>query len=246
MRTRLLITVAATALAFVFTSQAQSANLALPAAPPVVYLPPPPVWAGWYVGGNIGVGWTDSNNVDGDFSGIGRPFNTSFSTSNDAGVVGGVHGGYNWQFAPQWVAGVEGDFDLTSMRSTASASNFNTSINASAHVNWLSSVRGRVGYLWYPGLMVYGTAGFAFADIDYQANISAPGIVGGVSRTTTKDGFVAGAGVEYMWSREWLVRAEYLFYDFNGSTRSFAAVPASIHWDNLGISVVRLGASYKF
>ena len=134
----------------------------------------------------------------------------------------------------------------TSMRASATAASFNTSITASADVNWLASVRGRVGYLWTPGLLLYGTAGAAWADIDYQANLQSPGFIAGVNHTTTKDGFVVGAGAEYMWSRQWLVRAEYLFYDFSGSTRSFALVPATLHWDNLGISVVRLGASYKF
>jgi outer membrane immunogenic protein len=246
MYTRLLVTVASTALAITFATKANSADVrpmpVIQKAPPV-YLPPPPQWNGWYVGGHVGVGWFDQD-ISGDFVQFGR---SSFSTSTDAGVVGGVHGGYNWQFAPQWLVGIEGDFDFTSMRASA-AGNFGTNrfITASTHVDWLSSVRGRVGYLWTPGLLIYGTAGFAMADVDYQAHVETPGLIAGVSRTTTKDGFVAGAGVEYMWSREWLVRAEYLFYDFGSSTRSFAVVPASVHWDNLNISTVRLGASYKF
>lgn len=242
MYTRLLVTVATAALATVFVTQAHAADLR---APPVVYLPPPPTWQGWYVGGNVGVGWFDPD-VSVNFAPFGVPLNAGFNTSTEAGIVGGVHGGYNWQFAPQWVAGVEGDIDFTSMRASATAASFNTSITASADVNWLASVRGRVGYLWTPGLLLYGTAGAAWADIDYQANLQSPGFIAGVNHTTTKDGFVVGAGAEYMWSRQWLVRAEYLFYDFSGSTRSFALVPATLHWDNLGISVVRLGASYKF
>jgi hypothetical protein len=27
------------------------------------------------------------------------------------GAVGGIQGGYNWQFAPAWVTGIEGDID---------------------------------------------------------------------------------------------------------------------------------------
>jgi outer membrane immunogenic protein len=62
--------------------------------------------------------------------------NIRLSTSTDAGVVGGVHGGYNWQFAPQWLVGIEGDFDFTSMRPTASGQfGNNRFINASTHVD---------------------------------------------------------------------------------------------------------------
>jgi outer membrane immunogenic protein len=239
--TRLLMTACAAAmLPLALLPSARAADALPPVArAPVVYLPPPPMWNGGYVGGNLGVGLFDPR-ISAEFA----PFGTAgISTSNEAGVVGGVHGGYNWQVAPQWVVGVEGDFDLTSLRASASGSRF---ISASTNVNWLSSVRGRVGYLWTPGLMLYGTAGFAFADIDYQANLQGLGFIAGVNRSTTKDGFVVGAGAEYMWSREWLLRTEYLFYDFGSSTRSFALVPATVHWDNLGVSVLRLGASYKF
>jgi opacity protein-like surface antigen len=62
-----------------------------------------------------------------------------------------------------------------------------------------------------------------------------------------KTGFVIGAGAEYMWSRNLLLRAEYLFYDFNDASRSAGvSLPAVFHWDQISISVVRLGASYKF
>ena len=176
MYTRLLVTVATVALAAAFATQAHAADLR---APPVVYLPPPPTWQGWYVGGNVGVGWFDPD-VSVNFAPFGVPLNAGFNTSTEAEVVGGVHGGYNWQFAPQWVAGVEGDIDFTSMRASATAASFNTSITASADVNWLASVRGRVGYLWTPGLLLYGTAGAAWADIDYQANLQSPGFIAGV------------------------------------------------------------------
>ena len=246
MYTRLFITVATAALAVASITQSHAADLRpVVQAPPPVYLPPPVTWQGWYVGGNIGVGWFNPS-VSAEFSPFGVPLTAGFNTSNEAGIVGGVHGGYNWHFAPQWVAGVEGDFDLTSLRASATASNLNTSISASADVNWLSSVRGRVGYLWTPAFMLYGTAGFAFADVSYNANIQSPGFIAGANRTTTKDGFVVGVGGEYLWSHQWTLRAEYLFYDFSGSTRTFAVVPATVHWDNLGISVLRLGASYKF
>jgi outer membrane immunogenic protein len=188
-------------------------------------------------------------------------------------VIGGVQGGYNWQLNPQWLIGIEGDFDLTSLRASGSAANAflqdtggplsttSSSVSASADINWMASLRGRVGYLYWPGLMFYGTAGVAWADVEYRAAASTTvtnstaivgatvplTVAGAASFDAVKSGFVVGAGAEYMWSRQWLLRAEYLFYDFNATTRSFGSViPATFHWDSLNVSVVRLGASYKF
>lgn len=66
-----------------------------------VYKAPPPVaaiynWTGFYVGGNIGWGWS---NGDGDILINGIP--GTVSGSGD-GFLGGVQAGYNWQNGP-WV-----------------------------------------------------------------------------------------------------------------------------------------------
>jgi outer membrane immunogenic protein len=60
----------------------------------------------------------------------------------DNGLVGGVQLGYNWQ-AKQIVYGVEGDVSLSSAGS----------------IDWLASVRGRLGFLMQPRVLIYGTAG---------------------------------------------------------------------------------------
>src|SRR5690349_19318042 len=60
--------------------------------------------------------------------------------NGDNGFVGGVQLGYNWQ-AQRIVYGVEGDFSLSGAHS----------------IDWLASLRGRVGYLIQPRILVYGT-----------------------------------------------------------------------------------------
>jgi outer membrane immunogenic protein len=273
--TRLIVAISTIALAQVATKGD------LKAAP--IYLPPPVTWTGYYVGGNLGIGWFDPSFAAG-FTQLGIPPDTGlpptllpgsagFSSGTNVGVVGGVHGGYNWQLNPQWVVGIEGDFDLTSLRASGSASNVFTqdtggpvsttssSVSASADINWIASLRARGGYLWWPNLLLYGTAGVAWADVDYRADFSTTvsnstavvgatvplTVAGAASFDAVKSGFVVGAGAEYMWSRQWLLRAEFLFYDFNATTHTFGSViPATFHWDSFNVSVVRLGASYKF
>src|SRR5262249_1941732 len=86
---------------------------------------PPPVvpvftWTGFYFGGNIG-GVDEHASGTSDFIDTGfpptsrffsNPQNQSFSNTR---VIGGVQGGYNWQFSPQWVAGFEADWDFTNV-----------------------------------------------------------------------------------------------------------------------------------
>src|SRR5262245_4929495 len=117
------------------------------------------------------------------------------------GVVGGVQLGYNWQ-AQQIVYGVEGDISLSGAHS----------------VDWLASLRGRLGYLIQPKILVYGTAGL--------------GLVNGGGGTDT--GFVYGLGVEGKLTRTMSARLEYLAYDTDN---------AHSHSDTVG--VIRAGLNIK-
>src|SRR5688572_6459369 len=104
MRTFAITLLATSALALVSVQGAAAADLRRPM--PVKAAPPVPViynWTGFYIGGNVGWGWTDG---DGDITIAGVP--GTFSGSGD-GFIGGVQAGYNWQNGP-WVAGIELDF----------------------------------------------------------------------------------------------------------------------------------------
>jgi outer membrane immunogenic protein len=108
-------------------------------APPPVYLPPAPVftWTGIYVGGQIGYAWGGgSDNFTGydPFSGLGIA--TSIGGTPN-GVIGGANVGYNLQIN-QWVVGLEGSVDGTSLSTSTNASLpilgglFNVNANTSA------------------------------------------------------------------------------------------------------------------
>ncbi|HEV2187786.1 MAG TPA: hypothetical protein VGR70_11300, partial [Stellaceae bacterium] len=80
-------------------------------------------WQGFYVGLNVGAGWSDPSitltptgcfNTPGGcgLTAGGGPGSFSFSRSTSAsGPLGGLQGGYNWQLSPWWVVGFETDFD---------------------------------------------------------------------------------------------------------------------------------------
>jgi opacity protein-like surface antigen len=117
---RLLVIAAAAALA---GTPAFAADLS--AAQPMYKAPPmmtAPNWTGFYIGGDIGGAWSHS-----DSSWFALPSAATFGVnstggSNDgSGFLGGVHLGYNYQFAPAWVAGLEGDWTWTHTRGSNTA-----------------------------------------------------------------------------------------------------------------------------
>src|ERR1700760_450091 len=175
-----------------FTGQALAADMAVKAPPPVVS---PISWTGFYLGINGGGAWTDDPSMTYvDLANTGTTFNsynpTTVKASSSSGLAG-FHGGYNWQAAPNWLLGVEGDWDWVDLN--ASGMNFLTHAlvgtvftdNASlaTKVDWLASVRGRAGYVWNNQLLFYATGGVAFADMKFSAAVNctnvAPSFCGG-------------------------------------------------------------------
>jgi Beta-lactamase len=77
-----------------------------------------------------------------------------------ADAHGGLQGGYNWQLAPSWLLGIEGDISWISLAQTrtrcprSGPGSFDT---MSATNHWLASVRGRWGSL--AGARHYATYG---------------------------------------------------------------------------------------
>ena len=155
------------------------------AADMAVKAPPPPVaaptysWTGFYIGGDIG-GLQTSNTATWNPLPSPIAFGKSPSTGGTGGssFVGGLHAGYNWQFAPTLVTGIEGDWSWTKASGSFSQPwigipppNLPGAVtNMSSTLDWMSSIRARLGYLVLPNLLAYGTGGAAWAKIDYAAN----------------------------------------------------------------------------
>jgi len=151
--------------------------------------PPAPLfnWTGFYVGGNLGRGWStlDSNSI---FSGVGAPSTFgpfSFAHSDPLkrrGVLGGVQAGYNWQVSRNWVYGLETDWQASSQKGDLSyldaysgtrlgfTASGTADTNIEARISWFGTLRGRIGYVW-DRLLVYGTAGLAYGQVKLSATM---------------------------------------------------------------------------
>jgi hypothetical protein len=119
-------------------------------------------------------------------------------------AIGGFQAGYNWQFAPTWVVGLEGEwswanaggsFDQPWVFNPGGVAVPGSFTSMSSTLHWVSSLRARLGYLILPNLMAYGTVGGAWGKIDYAASNFAPGAQPygtSVAFSTTQGGWGGG------------------------------------------------------
>ena len=238
--------------------------------------PVTPSSTGLYIGVHAGAAWQSTPTWRlVDPSGFFVP--TSVTSNNGGGsalgAVGGIQGGYNWQFAPEWVVGIEGDISWTSLsdhRTVApltiipggGAAFPGTALAMSANTEWLSSVRGRLGFTgWFNNTMLYATGGVAWAGVEDAAQttivsaVIGPAISFTRALNTTKNGWVLGGGGEWMATPNILIRAEYLYYRINNAITATAeesppillpiVQPNSI-WSSYNVQVFRIAGSYKF
>jgi outer membrane immunogenic protein len=214
-------------------------------APPPVYLPPPPIftWTGIYIGGQIGYGWGTDNGSLFAIDSAGNSASGAFST-NPQGVIGGAHVGYNLQIN-QWVLGLEGSVDGTSLSGTSTFGVADTlggagTVTASTRSDVQGSIRGRVGVAWDRAL-IYATGGVAFGGFD--TNYTDPGgylnVIPGTtsSFSNTRVGWTVGGGIEYAVTNNWSIRAEYRYTDFGTFTE--APFPGAVLSTSILPAVVR-------
>ena len=230
-------------------------------------------WTGFYAGAHAGWGFTSSETATGSAAtpaGVAIIVARPYDVSADAPVFG-IHLGYNWQLAPSWVVGVEGDWTGTGLRGfqsgpvTAGPGAIAVGTSGASHmqrdVNWLASVRGRLGYTWANN-MVYATGGVAWVDYDVSGDANPPAFLVAccafaATGSSSQTGWTIGGGYETMILQKWMLRAEYLYYAFDGITISgpctlLAVCPlgagstAAYAFGELNIHTARLGLSYKF
>jgi outer membrane immunogenic protein len=240
---------------------------------PVPYKAPPPApvssWTGFYLGGSLGIRSTttdltvDSALYAGVPDAVLSQFSPEHSFSGTAPRIGGYFG-YNWQFAPQWLVGVEGDIgsaDQTVMHPGfflyGNQYSGEAADNTSVRSTWDASARGRLGYLVTPSTLLYATGGAAWLHIQSSA-IGTSGFCGicgvppsVISNSTVKTGWTIGGGIETALWGNWLLRAEYRYADFGSTTYTNTLPeffgPFTATYDvKLRTQTALFGVAYKF
>ena len=178
-------------------------------------------WTGFYIGGHVGAGFGVNNN--------------NFTNNDDVRFIGGGQIGYDYQFSPSWVLGVEANY---SFMDTGNGNGiFNGTQNPFAN-RGLGSVTGRLGYVWGPALL-YAKGGYAYADTRFTNGFA--GGTGGNGR----DGYTVGGGLEYMFAPSWSAKVEYQYYDFGVRNFTFNGIPVLGGVRNEE-QTVKVGLNYRF
>ena len=256
------------------------AVLALMGATDAALAQPVGGWTGGYIGANIGYSWGRSS----DFASFVTPGGIALATSTAKfdmnGVIGGGQVGYNVQFG-NWLWGWEMDFQGSDQKGDANARFICPAVTCQAgnpattsttggavpalpvvataynqKLDWFGTVRGRIGGLVTPTVLLYATAGLAFGRVDTSGTITGQNGAGAPTATTfaqhsTRPGWTAGAGAEWRFLDHWSCKIEYLYVDL-GSDTFTAAGPVNFIPVNLTVNshitdnILRIGANYRF
>jgi outer membrane immunogenic protein len=210
----------------------------LGSAPPPAPLPVPVfTWTGFYVGAHVGGAW-DSDKW------LFSPALTT--TSNHAsGVFGGGQVGYNYQIS-SFVLGLEGDASASHLASGNLCPN--PSFTCSHNIDFLASLRARVGFTPFDRTLLYATGGVAFADVRHTA--LPPGVAPFFftgSYSDTRVGWALGGGLEYALTNNWSVKIEYIHYGLGSSTAPMGTLSAANTTRVTNdVDTVDVGLNYRF
>lgn len=230
-------------------------------APRYTKAPPAPIavytWTGCYIGGNVGGAWHNVNqNSNRSVNGtvFAPPLDLGSADSN-GDFIGGGQIGCDYQFAGNWVVGIQGMFDFGNTNSRNNI--FDARVigigtpYTTTRTRDLYTVTGRVGYLFTPQLLGYVKGGGAWTNTYTAIYGNIPANFLSESASADRQGWTIGGGLEYMFAKGWSVFGEYNYADFGRKDITFTQGPntvgvATINSTRLNIQTALVGVNYKF
>lgn len=247
------------------------------AADPPYWAPPsmaaPFSWNGFYIGANGGYSWQEArpvelltDNVLPAPNNLGQATAASRGTIGDFRAQGGFVGGqvgYNWQYGPSVLFGIESDLQYARIEGskTGAFTNPNGTIPVSGianfNIDWFGTVRGRVGMM-ADSWLLFATGGLAYGRVGYNLSAIETGGLAlfqtALSASETKYGYVVGGGIEYAFSANITLKGEYQFINLGaigasapvtniiggaptGETATLRAIDAAFHTFRLGLNL---------
>ena len=198
-----------------------------------------------------------------------------------SGFIGGGQIGYNYQMG-WFVWGVEADFSGADISGSASKPVTATGVDliapalivntatgtANQKLDWLGTLRGRVGFVPFTPLLVYATGGLAYGHVSTDTTLSDTVTVTGptgvcpcsatstASTSSTQFGWTAGGGFEWMFAPHWSLKAEFLYYNLGTVSTNMTLVQlnSGVPFTTIGITstanvrgdIARGGINYRF
>jgi outer membrane immunogenic protein len=242
-----------------------------PAAIPVIGKAPmkaPPMvvahnWTGFYIGASAGAAFAEDEM---DVGGVASP------NPKGGGFIGGGQIGYNRQFAPQWVGGIELAGNWTNLNGAKECTNFPTPALGSAGFgvpvalqnttcnfdsDWLATLTGRLGYVWGRALWYVKAGGAATREaIAITCNNVTPGLSttpcqnalngtapASASGEKNRYGWTIGYGVEFALTDRWSAGAETSYHSFGD--RSLTLTDGTVVKSEYDILTTMIRVNYK-
>jgi outer membrane immunogenic protein len=208
-----------------------------PAPPPVAA---PSSWAGCYVGGNLGPGWSFKRYANPSDSAV--PGDRGTTTPNS--FVGGGQVGCDYQTGPL-VLGVQAMFNWSDMKGSF-LDTVNPAFTETVQVRSFTTVTGRLGYVVMPSTLVYVKGGGAWVRDNHADIVSATNVVDATANVT-RSGWTAGIGAEYMFAPNWTAFLEYNYLGFGTDRVHFAGTVAPFSFEvEQNVQNVLVGVNYRF
>ena len=211
-------------------------------------------WTGCYIGANAGYSWGRAS-ADVNAPSLGFPFGANFDMN---GFIGGGQVGCNWQFSNA-VWGLETDFQGSAQKGSRFAA-FNISEGTSSHnieakLRWFGTARARAGVLVVPTVLLYGTGGLAYGNVQVTDTVTvtstnSPSGTAVFGNSETRLGWTVGFGIEGLFvnAPQWTWRVEYLYLDLgsvNGSAIDLSGQP--VVWNaRITDNIVRGAINFRF
>jgi outer membrane immunogenic protein len=189
-------------------------------------------WTGFYLGGHVGGAFSSTNIFNGLATG----------NNQNGRLLGGLQAGADYQFAPNWVAGIEGQYSW--LGSNDSGILFPGGFIYTNTRPGLGSLTARLGFAFGAALL-YVKGGYAWSD-NRETLTLAGAPVAFAFDNSHRNGYTVGAGAEYMFTQNWSAKLEYQYYDF-GSKR-FVAPAAFVPFGGFRNDehTVKAGVNYHF
>jgi outer membrane immunogenic protein len=242
-----LIVAAIAATVVSFSALAADLPLPAPAPAPAAYIPPPPPfsWIGFYIGGNLGGGWSRGNVTD-------TVFGVNFTNGNSASFLGGGQFGGNYQVG-NFVIGAEVDFDWFANNNNSGNGTTvpgGAILRVSANDRWVTTLAARFGWAALDHLLLYGKAGGGWVGAsNFAVTNVGTGTSAAISNSNTNSGWLVGAGIEWAFTQSVTAKVE---YDFLGLTNaSYTVVVPGVGTDtfstgNRNVQMLTVGVNYLF
>lgn len=219
-----------------------------------------PRWTGFYLGFNRGFGGGVIENGM-----VLTPLNSSpgvlgQSSNRASGFIAGGQIGYNYQFANNFILGVESDLQWSDIKTSqqtmrlSDRSQLISNVDAVSGLTWFGTSRARLGYS-LGRVAPYVTGGVAYGKVQNQGSpvLGSNSLVAGTT-SQTNVGWAIGAGADIAISENLSAKSEYLYVSMPSATGSVngvmipTATPlyGSMGSGSFGNHIIRGGMNYRY